>query len=145
MNRIVSLFFAASLSLTAGAAVAGPVAAPGLPDGTASLLQGVQYYEYRERPGVEFRFGNGPDYRYDRNWDDRYERRYDRRYDRRWHRPPPPRYERRYDRRYDRRVERSPGNAHVNWCYNRYRSYRAYDNTFQPNYGPRQMCYSPFI
>ncbi|OYR10649.1 BA14K-like family protein [Brucella grignonensis] len=37
------------------------------------------------------------------------------------------------------------GNAHVRWCYNRYRSYRAYDNTFQPNYGPRRQCYSPYI
>lgn len=36
------------------------------------------------------------------------------------------------------------GNAHVNWCYNRYRSYRAYDNTFQPYNGPRRQCYSPY-
>lgn len=36
------------------------------------------------------------------------------------------------------------GNAHVNWCYNRYRSYRAYDNTFQPYYGPRRQCVSPY-
>ncbi|MBZ9743302.1 MULTISPECIES: BA14K family protein [unclassified Mesorhizobium] len=35
-------------------------------------------------------------------------------------------------------------NAHVQWCYNRYRSYRAYDNTFQPYNGPRQQCYSPY-
>ncbi len=35
-------------------------------------------------------------------------------------------------------------NAHVNWCYNRYRSYRAYDNTFQPYYGPRRQCVSPY-
>lgn len=34
--------------------------------------------------------------------------------------------------------------AHVNWCYNRYRSYRAWDNTFQPYNGPRQQCWSPF-
>ncbi|MGB3387422.1 MAG: BA14K family protein [Pseudaminobacter sp.] len=34
--------------------------------------------------------------------------------------------------------------AHVNWCYNRYRSYRAYDNTFQPYNGPRRQCYSPY-
>lgn len=34
--------------------------------------------------------------------------------------------------------------AHVNWCYNRYRSYRAYDNTFQPYGGPRQQCWSPY-
>ncbi|GHD10697.1 BA14K family protein [Tianweitania populi] len=33
---------------------------------------------------------------------------------------------------------------HVNWCYNQYRSYRASDNTFQPNYGPRRSCHSPF-
>ena len=30
--------------------------------------------------------------------------------------------------------------AHVQWCYNRYRSYRAWDNTFQPYNGPRQQC-----
>ncbi|MGE0279736.1 MAG: BA14K family protein [Rhizobiaceae bacterium] len=44
-----------------------------------------------------------------------------------------------------RRVyRRAGGSAHVNWCYNRYRSYRAYDNTFQPYNGPRQLCYSPY-
>lgn len=36
------------------------------------------------------------------------------------------------------------GNAHVEWCYNRYRSYRASDNTFQPYNGRRQQCYSPY-
>jgi hypothetical protein len=36
------------------------------------------------------------------------------------------------------------GNSHINWCSNRYRSYRAYDNTFQPNYGPRKACISPY-
>ena len=36
------------------------------------------------------------------------------------------------------------GSAHVQWCYDRYRSYRAYDNTFQPYGGPREQCYSPF-
>ena len=33
---------------------------------------------------------------------------------------------------------------HVDWCHMRYRSYRAYDNTFQPYGGPRQQCYSPY-
>lgn len=33
---------------------------------------------------------------------------------------------------------------HVSWCEARYRSYRAYDNTFQPYNGPRQQCYSPY-
>lgn len=34
------------------------------------------------------------------------------------------------------------GNAHVQSCQNRYRSYRASDNTFQPNNGPRRQCVS---
>jgi hypothetical protein len=34
--------------------------------------------------------------------------------------------------------------AHVQWCYDRYRSYRARDNTFQPYGGPRQQCWSPY-
>jgi hypothetical protein len=38
-----------------------------------------------------------------------------------------------------------PGrNDHLRWCFDRYRSYRAADNTFQPNYGPRQQCVSPY-
>ncbi|MCR6499192.1 BA14K family protein [Shinella sp. CPCC 101442] len=36
------------------------------------------------------------------------------------------------------------GGSHVNWCANRYRSYRAYDNTFQPYGGPRRQCVSPY-
>ena len=36
------------------------------------------------------------------------------------------------------------GSSHVEWCYDRYRSYRSYDNTFQPNYGQRRQCNSPF-
>lgn len=36
------------------------------------------------------------------------------------------------------------GSAHVQWCYDRYRSYRSWDNTFQPYNGPRQQCYSPY-
>nr|WIE89426.1 BA14K family protein [Mesorhizobium sp. WSM4875] len=36
------------------------------------------------------------------------------------------------------------GDAHVQWCYDRYRSYRASDNTFQPYKGPRQQCVSPY-
>lgn len=35
-------------------------------------------------------------------------------------------------------------NAHVRYCYNRYRSYRASDNTFQPYNGPRRQCRSPY-
>lgn len=41
-------------------------------------------------------------------------------------------------------IHRRAGSAHVEWCYDRYRSYRAWDNTFQPYNGPRQLCYSPY-
>ncbi|KXF78926.1 hypothetical protein ATN84_03985 [Paramesorhizobium deserti] len=37
------------------------------------------------------------------------------------------------------------GSSHTQWCYNRYRSYRAYDNTFQPYNGPRRQCVSPYM
>jgi hypothetical protein len=45
-----------------------------------------------------------------------------------------------------RRVYRSYGlsEAHVAWCYDRWRSYRAYDNTYQPNHGRRKLCWSPY-
>ncbi len=36
------------------------------------------------------------------------------------------------------------GSSHASWCYSRYRSYRAYDNTFQPYYGPRRQCIGPY-
>lgn len=36
------------------------------------------------------------------------------------------------------------GNSHTRWCYARYRSYRAWDNTYQPYNGPRRPCYSPY-
>lgn len=41
-------------------------------------------------------------------------------------------------------VQRTRNDAHVQWCYDRYRSYRASDNTFQPYNGPRRQCYSPY-
>ena len=44
-----------------------------------------------------------------------------------------------------RRVYRPAAAARMcEWCYNRYRSYDAYDNTFQPYGGPRRQCYSPY-
>lgn len=36
------------------------------------------------------------------------------------------------------------GSAHVQWCYDHYRSYRASDNTYQPYSGPRRQCVSPY-
>lgn len=39
---------------------------------------------------------------------------------------------------------RAYGNSHVSWCYDRWRSYRASDNTYQPLNGPRRQCVSPY-
>jgi hypothetical protein len=88
---------------------------------------------------------------YRRGWDDR------RYYRRNYYRPrygsgiyfdfhSPGYYPGYYEPRYyaPRRVYRSGGSAHVQWCYNRYRSYRAWDNTYQPYNGPRQQCWSPY-
>ncbi|MBW9114712.1 BA14K family protein [Rhizobium cauense] len=36
------------------------------------------------------------------------------------------------------------GGSHVSWCYGRYRTYRAFDNTYQPYYGPRRQCVGPY-
>ena len=36
------------------------------------------------------------------------------------------------------------GSRHVRWCTDRWRSYRAYDNSYQPNSGPRRVCTSPY-
>ena len=36
------------------------------------------------------------------------------------------------------------GQAHVQWCHARYRSYRSWDNTFQPYHGARRACLSPY-
>lgn len=34
---------------------------------------------------------------------------------------------------------------HVNWCQNKYRSYDARTNSFQPYHGPRRECRSPYF
>lgn len=33
---------------------------------------------------------------------------------------------------------------HLNWCHNRWRSYRLSDNSYQPYNGPRRICVSPY-
>ena len=43
-----------------------------------------------------------------------------------------------------RRIIRSVSNAHLNWCYDNYRSYRASDNTCKPNNRARRICVSPY-
>ncbi|WP_324288253.1 BA14K family protein [Hoeflea algicola] len=32
----------------------------------------------------------------------------------------------------------------MDWCYDRYRSYRERDNTYQPYEGGRRQCNSPY-
>ncbi|HWK67808.1 MAG TPA: BA14K family protein [Rhizobiaceae bacterium] len=147
MRKIVSTICAAVLSMASLAAVGSASAAPVRPMGIehpASDVQQVQhrrgYYRYHGRP-----YYNGyRGYRYARpGW---------RRHNDWWFPPaafitgaivggalaappppPPPVYR-----------TRPVGNAHVQWCYDRYKSYRASDNTFQPYNGPRRQCYSPY-
>lgn len=94
-------------------------------------------HEYRPRPPRPDYYPNYRPYRYRPNYYDPGPRVYLN------VAPPvyydPPVY---YERRVVRRARMSE--AHVNWCYNRYRSYRAYDNTYQPYGGPRRQCYSPY-
>ncbi|WP_412049225.1 BA14K family protein [Hoeflea sp. Naph1] len=47
----------------------------------------------------------------------------------------------RRDRRERRHIR---ADSHVDWCYDRYRSYRESDNTFQPYEGRRRQCHSPY-
>ncbi|MCH4546049.1 BA14K family protein [Rhizobium changzhiense] len=95
-----------------------------------------------------------------RRW---YRNRHDYR-DRRYYRDDRYGWDRRYDRRYRRHDNtgaiigglaagaiiggiiasqpraRAYGSSHADYCYSRYRSSRASDNTYQPNYGPRRRC-----
>ncbi|NNU48278.1 BA14K family protein [Rhizobium sp. WYCCWR 11279] len=95
-----------------------------------------------------------------RRW---YRNRHDYR-DRRYYRDDRYGWDRRYDRRYRRHDNtgaiigglavgaiiggiiasqpraRAYGSSHADYCYSRYRSYRASDNTYQPNHGPRRRC-----
>ena len=139
MKKFAYSLFAACLSLSLGLSAASGTANAAQPSlmatpsaqTSAPNVHQVQYYDYRgdRRYWREHR----------RHWRHDYPRyrphyRYDRRY---W--GPPPAY------RYRAAPVYRGGNPHVRWCYNRYRSYRAYDNTFQPNYGPRRQCYSPYL
>lgn len=110
------------------------------------------------RSGVTFGIGIGfgdyydPWYRYPRpyyrHWRPRFHGAY---YHHRYYDPFPDYYVPLYRRHappiiYQPRVHyrRAGGSAHIEWCYARYRSYRAWDNTFQPYHGPRRQCRSPY-
>jgi hypothetical protein len=47
--------------------------------------------------------------------------------------------------RYHHRHPVGLSRQHVRWCENRYISYRASDNSFQPYHGPRRQCVSPYF
>ena len=95
-------------------------------------------------------------WRRDGRWQRERHRGWDRGWNRGWERRGPPRHfqprsgfyfefgtPRRYMPPPPRRTY-APSRAHVNWCYNRYRSYDALSNSFQPYNGPRRRCVSPY-
>lgn len=167
------LCFPLALALAAGSvapAAAGPVVPPKVPEAssTVTLVQDYRPRWQRVRPGFEdrdryFDRSNRNEARRDRfeAQRDRFERRGDVVYWRghRGFRAPRPGY-----REYNgwwfpsaafalgaiiggaiaQPPAAAPRNAHVEWCYARYRSYRASDNTFQPYNGPRRPCISPY-
>lgn len=150
-RSLPTLAVLASLALGFGLAPTGGASAMSAPAAARTAVTGeavpsnVEQVQYRER---------GQRYHRDRRQYDRrhWDRRHDRRWDRRHYRPhsggiyfhfgtPAPRYApppRRYH-------AGSLSRAHVNWCHSRYRSYRAWDNTFQPYRGPRRQCVSPYV
>lgn len=99
---------------------------------------------------VQYRH-RGHRYHRDRDW--RHSRRHRRHWNRQWRNPrhyrprsgiyfhfgtPAPRYVPAPRRAY------GLSGSHVRWCHARYRSYRTWDNTFQPYHGPRRQCLSPY-
>lgn len=143
MKKLASSLFAIGLSLAAGlpamtgmagAAQPSAFAPPPIAAGQQAPVENAQYYRHWEQ---------WPE----REWRDPSRYRYDLYRPRHWGPGPgyrhPPRHYR--PRHYRPAPVYRGGNPHVRWCYNRYRSYRAYDNTFQPNYGPRRQCYSPYL
>ncbi|TPN66474.1 BA14K family protein [Mesorhizobium sp. B1-1-1] len=156
MNKVLSGLLATTLSASFAVAAAMPVeAAPAYvpqPASVSSDVQTVQYRPWERRRNFrgEFR-GNRNFYRDNRGayWNGH-----------RGYREYRPGYRRHGDFWFplaafatgalitgaiaNNRNRVYEGNSHVQWCYDRYRSYRASDNTFQPYNGPRQQCISPY-
>lgn len=154
MGKIVTGFMAAVLSAATLATAFVPVQANAMPRAGATVPTDVENVDYYIRRGYRDR---GPYYREYRGNRHGYYRGY-RGY---------PYYREGY-RRYDdgywyplaaftagaliggaiasqpRYYNGGVNPRHFDWCAARYRSYRAYDNTFQPYYGPRQQCLSPY-
>jgi hypothetical protein len=135
MRRTVIALCAAAL-----AAPLGFTAAP-------ALAQGFSLEIGPGGPRVGF-YTEGP-YAYYQGYRGFRDRRAGWRYYRGYYFPPDAFVDRRYtgsvyrDRDY-RRSYRGVSRAHVEWCYDRYRSYRASDNTYAPRIGVRAECISPY-
>ncbi len=143
-SGLVALGLVAGLSLPAAAAPLAGLdrsAVTGAASQNSTDIKAAGYRSARRcgRDGRCGRYWNGKDRRHYRHHK-RYDRRsYRRSYPRYYIGPSYPRYYHAQPRRYYGRRS-----AHVAWCYNRYRSYRAWDNTFQPYHGPRRQCWSPY-
>lgn len=151
-HKLGALAFAAAVFLGLGSgAMASPAGALNTasaaldraPNPAIQLVQDYNVGQMRERWIRE----RDPRWRHGRHWRDgpRW------RHHRGWQRPP---Y---YHRgpgiefhiapapRYRPRPSHRLTQAHYRWCQARYRSYRAWDNTFQPYNGPRRQCISPYV
>jgi hypothetical protein len=165
MNKLLSGLCATTLAVSFAAATTAPVnAAPVFVPRTAPVTTDVQQAQYNSNEMWRMRRGMGRAMRYQSgNWQAR--RNFQRRGDwnsyngyrgYRYHRPGYHSYNGWWypaaafvagaliTSAIVNQQRVNSGNAHVDWCYSRYRSYRAYDNTYQPYYGPRRQCYSPY-
>ncbi|MEP9388613.1 BA14K family protein [Mesorhizobium sp. KR9-304] len=140
-NGMLALGVAAGLSVPAAAApLSGPSRTAIAPAAAEADTMQIHYRRYNRRYDC-YRFGGCGYYGRRNDWRYRYYRPY------RHYNPgiylglgvPIYRY---YAQ--PRRYYRDGGSAHVRWCYDRYRSYRAWDNTYQPYHGPRRQCWSPY-
>ncbi|MGR9246710.1 BA14K family protein [Rhizobium leguminosarum] len=160
MNRFVIIALSITTAFSGMPASAGPAFVPSpmqsttqaAPQSTDARIMTVGCNNFTNCPG---QFSNNR--RWIRNRHHYRDRNYDR--DDRYG------WDRRYDRRYRRhdntgaiigglaagaliggiiasqpRARAYSSGSHAEYCYSRYRSYRAYDNTYQPNYGPRRQC-----
>lgn len=152
-HKIAAFALAAAVCLGLGSGAMGsPAAALNAASATADsaqkptiqLVQGENDRRHWSRDGERWR--NRGDYRDRRDWrgrrdwrdDDRwrYRRHYRPRPTIEFHVAPAPRYRPRPGYRLSA--------AHYRWCEARWRSYRAYDNSYQPYNGPRRECVSPY-
>ncbi|MBY5437244.1 BA14K family protein [Rhizobium leguminosarum] len=165
MNRFAIIALSIATAVSGMPASAGPAFVPSpvqsaqpAPQSTDARIMTVGCNNFTNCPG---QFGNNRIwYRHRHHYRDRDYYRYG---DRDYYRDDRYGWDRRYDRRY-RRYDNTGAiigglaagaiiggiiasqprarayGSHADYCYSRYRSYRAYDNTYQPNYGPRRQC-----